>query len=211
MVMVKICGITRLEDALAALDAGADLLGFNFYPGSRRYISPSSCYAITDELARRNESVGLVGVFVNESAQNILKVLDDCGLTLAQCHGDESVADLAMLKGRAYKAIRPRNRNELDELLHQFASTPCTPQLLVDTYHNATYGGSGKTGNWQLASLAAQQYPIFLAGGLNAENVASAVQQVRPWGVDVASGVENRAGIKDITKMKLFIKNAKGC
>ncbi len=210
MVVVKICGITRLGDALAALDAGADLLGFNFYPGSRRYISPSSCLEITNELARRNESIGLVGVFVNESPKNILKVLDDCGLTIAQCHGDENAADLAMLNGRAYKAIRPKNKKELDELLHQFSSPPSTPQLLFDTYQNATYGGSGKTGDWQLAGLAASQYPILLAGGLDAENVASAVQQVHPWGVDVASGVESQPGIKELTKLKLFIKNAKG-
>lgn len=210
MVMVKICGITRLEDALAALDAGADMLGFNFYPASRRYISPSICFEITNELARRNASIGLVGVFVNESPHEILKVLDDCGLTLAQCHGDESAADLAMLNGRAYKAIRPKNKGELDGLIRLFSSPPCIPQLLLDTYQNALYGGSGKTGNWQLASLAARQYPIFLAGGLHADNVADAIQRVHPWGVDVASGVESQPGIKDLTKMKLFIKTAKG-
>ncbi len=210
MRIVKICGITSLTDALNAIDAGADFLGFNFYPGSRRYISLHQCYQITNELARRDRQIGLVGVFVNQSPEYIQKALDYCGLNLAQLHGDEKKASLNLLKGRAYKAIRPRNQEELTQLLSQFDSPQCTPQLLIDTYQNSTYGGSGQTGDWELARIAAQQYPIFLAGGLHPENVANAIRLTQPWGVDVASGVESQPGIKDFQKMKAFIKNAKG-
>lgn len=210
MTMVKICGITRLEDALIAADAGADWLGFIFYPVSKRYIQPKTCMQIVNELSRRNFEAVFVGVFVNEDLQNVQEIMAYCGLNLAQLHGEESEADLEVLKPRSYKAIRPKNQTDLDYLLKRYSSPERIPQVLVDTYHESLKGGSGSVGDWMLAREAARRYPILLAGGLTPENVKDAIQQVCPWGVDVSSGVESHAGIKDSSKIKAFVRNAKG-
>jgi phosphoribosylanthranilate isomerase len=210
MTMVKICGITRLEDALVAADAGADWLGFVFYPVSKRYIQPKTCMQIVNELSRRNFEAVFVGVFVNEDLQNVQEIMAYCGLNLAQLHGEESEADLEVLKPRSYKAIRPKNQTDLDYLLKRYSSPERIPQVLVDTYHESLKGGSGRVGDWMLAREAARRYPILLAGGLTPENVKDAIQQVCPWGVDVSSGVESHAGIKDSSKIKAFVRNAKG-
>ncbi|MGB9521292.1 MAG: phosphoribosylanthranilate isomerase, partial [Anaerolineales bacterium] len=126
-----------------------------------------------------------------------------------QLHGDESKSELMQLKNQAYKAIRPKDQLELEGLLQNYANPLVMPNLLVDTFNPNVYGGSGESGNWSLAKIAASKYKVLLAGGLNTENVALAIHSVAPWGVDVASGVESRPGKKDIKKMKEFVHRAK--
>ena len=202
---VKICGLTNLGDSLAAVDAGADLLGFNFYPPSPRYIDPEDCARIVRELRARGLRVVAVGVFVNASAADILKIMDTCRLDLAQLCGDEPRAVLAAVGPRAFKALRPANATALRESLANYSPRPAPPAWLVDAHRAGQYGGTGQIAEWNLARGLARKAPILLAGGLNPTNVAQAVRQVQPWGVDVASGVETSPGIKDDAKMRAFV------
>lgn len=202
---IKICGLTNRDEALAALEAGADFLGFNFYPKSPRYLAPEACAAITAAVRRRSAAVRLVGIFVDEPPAHVAAVLAEAGLDLAQLHGSEAPADLRALNGRAFKAFRG-----LGEQHAEFASAgPGTPAFLVDAYSAALYGGTGKTADWPGARPLAARYPLFLAGGLTPDNVADAIAQVRPWGVDVASGVERAPGRKDRAKVMAFVERAK--
>lgn len=206
---VKICGITSLQDALAAVEAGADLLGFNFFPPSPRYLTPETCADIIAALRDRGETVTAVGVFVNESPETISAILAYCELNLAQLSGDEPPEYLEKLGKRAFKGLRPQGREEAvqgSELYYRFSGEP---SLLVDAYRPGIYGGSGHTGDWEAAFTLAQQVPILLAGGLHPGNVSQAVAQVRPWGVDVASGVESSPGRKDPAQMAAFIRAAR--
>lgn len=208
---IKICGLTCLDDALAAIDAGADFLGFNFYPKSPRYISPNACAKILSAINHRPSAITTVGIFVNESASLVAAVLDHCGLDLAQLHGDEPPEQLTALWGRAYKAFRlRRERPDEDEFVTFARLSPGFPALLIDAHAHDAYGGTGQTADWPAARAVAAQFPIFLAGGLTPENVAGAVAHVNPWGVDVASGVESAPGRKDHRKMQAFAKAAKG-
>ncbi len=204
---IKICGLTNLDDTLAALDAGADFLGFNFYAPSPRYITPEACGRIQGELARRGSRATRVGVFVNSPSAEVANTLDACGLNLAQLHGDERPEQLTRLWGRAFKAVRNPAALTDAELEALTAGSPGQPVLLVDAQAPNLYGGSGLLADWQAAARVAARYPIFLAGGLNPANVAAAVEQVKPWGVDVASGVESAPGQKDRAKMKAFVAN----
>jgi phosphoribosylanthranilate isomerase len=203
-VIVKICGIKTLEIALASLEAGADMLGFNFYPPSPRYLTPEKCAEIVASSKRQNKNFIGVGVFVNESAQRVKEIMEICELDLAQFSGDESPEDLEMLGGKAFKAVRPRSLVEADDLLRQFGRA-LAPALLVDAHVKGAYGGTGETSDWTVARYLAEQAPILLAGGLNPENVAAAVDAVGPLGLDVASGVESAPGIKDPSKISAFI------
>ncbi len=207
---VKICGITRLEDALAAVDAGADMLGFNFYPASKRYISPADCTDIQNGLAQHGMDVATVGVFVNTDFETIMQTLDHCHLDLAQLSGDEPPDLLARLGEKAFKSIRPQTIAEAFVAVDAYPPRRTPPALLVDAYQPGAYGGTGVVGDWSLACDLALQMPLLLAGGLTPENVAEAVRQVQPWGVDVASGVESAPGIKDAGKMRWFIAAATG-
>ncbi len=207
---VKICGITNLEDALAAIEAGAALLGFNFYPASPRHIFPQECAGITAALASYRASVTLVGVFVNTTSEQISRIMHDCDLDLAQCSGDEPPETLLRLDGRAYKALRPENEQAMLGLLQQYPIRIEPPVYLIDAYRPGQFGGTGQTADWSLAASLSIQTPILLAGGLTSANVAAAVRQVRPWGVDVASGVEKSPGRKDYSKMQTFIQAAQG-
>lgn len=201
----KICGLTTRDDALAALDTGADFLGFNFYPKSPRYLTPDACAAITAEVRRRSPTVRLVGIFVNEPPARVAAILAQAGLDLAQLHGDETPEDLRALAGRAFKAFRG-----LGERHTEFAAAgPGAPAFLVDAYSAALYGGTGRTADWPGARALAAHYPLFLAGGLTPDNVADAIAQARPWGVDVASGVESAPGRKDHAKVSAFIESAR--
>jgi phosphoribosylanthranilate isomerase len=203
MTIVKICGIKTLKDALAAIEAGADYLGFNFYPKSVRFIKKTTCAEITSVLKREHPQIKLVGVFVNSSVDEIKYILQTCQLDLAQLHGDETpeiFAQLAPYAFRAFRGIPESNAGyERDE----------TPAMLIDAAVKGVYGGSGVTADWTAAAKLAKQYPLLLAGGLTPENVADAVRQVRPWGVDVASGVESAPGEKDAGKMIQFVKQVK--
>lgn len=199
MTKIKICGIKTVYDALAALNAGADLLGFNFYPKSPRHIEVGTCRDIMSVM-RRYGHITYVGVFVNTSMAEVRATMKTCGLSLAQLHGDESAEMVQSLDGRAFKAFRGVPGN-LSGFVRDHA-----PALLVDASVKGAYGGTGVTADWRGAAKLARQYPILLAGGLTPENVAEAVQQVNPWGVDVASGVESVPGLKDAKKMKAFVK-----
>jgi indole-3-glycerol phosphate synthase/phosphoribosylanthranilate isomerase len=205
---VKICGITTRQDALAAVDAGADILGFNFYPRSKRYIPPEKCVRIVSFLAQYTARVQLVGVFVNATRAEIEAIADDCHLDLVQLSGDEPPEFLQALGPRTFKGIRPTSLEEAQTDAARFARA-APPALLIDTHQPGAYGGTGHTGDWSLARALAEQYPILLAGGLTPENVAAAVAQVRPWGVDVASGVESSPGKKDTKKILAFVRAAR--
>lgn len=229
---VKICGITNLEDALVAAEAGADFLGFIFYPPSKRAITVEAARDIVVELRKRPFSPMLVGVFVNETAETILHTLHTCQLDLAQLSGEEVpflVADpRSPIYGRSYKALRPASYAEAEadaewyavSIQYSVSSTQLSvnsesssllpPSLLIDTHHPNLKGGTGQTGDWAMSAKLAQKVPgLMLAGGLTAENVAQAVQQVQPYAVDVASGVEAAPGQKDHHLVKTFIRNAK--
>lgn len=206
---VKICGITRLDDALAAVEAGADMLGFNFYPHSLRYISPLDCAHLHADLEGRRVTPLTVGVFVNATAAHVLAVMDDCGLDLAQLSGDEPVQDLLVLGERAFKALRPKHAADLRAALKVYPRRSTPPAWLVDAHRPGKFGGTGDLADWGLARSLARNAPILLAGGLHPGNVRAAVAQVSPWGVDVASGVESLPGCKDRQRMVDFIKSAR--
>ena len=208
-VRIKICGLTSLDDALAAVDLGADYLGFNFYAKSPRRIEPAACAAICAELARRAAPVKTVGVFVNHTQAEVTAILAACGLDLAQLHGDEPNEHLAALGGRAFKGLRGEAAPAASELAELARLGPGRPAFLLDAHSPNLYGGTGQTADWQAASAIAAQYPIFLAGGLTPTNIAAAITQVRPWGVDTASGVESAPAKKDASKMEAFINNAR--
>ncbi len=209
MTIVKICGIKTLEDALAAIEMGADMLGFNFYPESPRYVTPPMCAHISRRVSEQAPHVILVGVFVNMSPVEILRLLNACGLHLAQLSGDESPEVLEALGDRAFKVLRATHESDLQNVLLRYSPRIRPPAYLFDAAVHGKYGGTGKQANWELARQLAQRVPILLAGGLTPENVAIAVEQVRPWGVDVASGVESEPGQKDLRKIKAFIQQAK--
>ena len=200
MTIIKICGIKTLKGALAAMDAGADYLGFNFYPKSVRFVEKEVCVEITSVLMKERPNIKLVGVFVNSPIDEVKNILETCLLDLAQLHGDETPEMFAQLAPRAFKAFRGipfdvtgYERNE-------------SPAMLIDAAVKGVYGGSGVIADWSAAAELAKRYPLLLAGGLTPENVADAVRQVKPWGVDVASGVESGAGEKDSSKMKAFVR-----
>lgn len=200
MTFIKFCGITSLEDARAAIDAGADYLGFNFYAASPRSILPEACAEITAVLATEYPQVQLVGVFVNMPVKDVQAIMRQCHLRMAQFHGDEAPGMLAALGGRAFKAFRGVPVN-VDGYARGEA-----PALLIDASVQGAYGGTGMTADWSAAANLAKRFPLFLAGGLTAENVGEAVRQVRPWGVDTASGVESAPGKKDAAKMQAFVR-----
>jgi phosphoribosylanthranilate isomerase len=221
-VKVKVCGITSRADAQAAVRAGADLLGFIFFPQSPRYVTPERAREILNAVAPRQAGVLTVGVFVNEPPETVAQVLDFCGLDLAQLHGEEPPEALGLdrggkspLRGRAYKALRPRSLEEALELAHNYAPAPPRrgggrlPAFLLDAYHPRLRGGTGQTGDWSIAASLAGRYPLLLAGGLSPANVAQAVREVRPWGVDAASGVEQAPGQKDHAALRAFIAAAR--
>ena len=202
MTKIKICGIRTTNDALAAMDTGADLIGFNFYSKSPRFVEVGMVRNIMSVL-RQIGRVTTVGVFVNASATEIRATMETLGLNLAQLHGDETPEFMHALDGKTFKAFRgvPENINGFER--------QDAPAFLVDAAVKGVYGGSGVTADWNGAAALARKYPLLLAGGLTPENVADAVRQVRPWGVDVASGVESAVGEKDASKMIAFVKAVK--
>ena len=199
MTKIKICGIKTVNDALAAMEAGADLVGFNFYPKSPRYIDVGKCRDIMSGM-RRYGHITYVGVFVNASVEEIRATMESCGLSLAQLHGDETSEMLNALDGKAFKAFRG-----VPQSLDGFARDD-EPALLVDAAVKGSYGGTGVTADWNGVAELAKKYPLLLAGGLTPGNVAEAVSRVKPWGVDVASGVESAPGEKDPSRMKAFVQ-----
>lgn len=204
MIQVKICGITNAADALAAIDAGANLLGFNFYEKSARHITEAEAAKIRPRLPKK---VQAVGIFVNAPAAEVAGLCKSLKLDAAQLHGDESpeaVAELAR-KLPVWKAFRV----EPDFRLETLDEYPGATAFLFDAAHTGQYGGTGRTTDWDVARRAALGHRIILAGGLNLENVAAAVRIVRPYAVDVASGVESKPGKKDHGRMREFIQEVR--
>ena len=199
---VKICGITNLADALAAVAAGADVLGLNFYEGSPRRVSMKTAAEISKQLP---PFVMRAGVFVNADEDLVTRAIGECGLSLLQFHGDEPAEFCAQFGLISMKAFRIRDAESLKQL-PRFQ----TDAYLLDAFSPEARGGTGEKFNWELA-VEAQKFgkPVFLAGGLTPENVADAVRKVRPFGVDVSSGVESAPGKKDAVKVRAFIAAAR--
>ncbi len=204
MVRVKICGITNSADALAAIDAGANLLGFNFYEKSPRHITEAEAAKIR---ARLPKKIKAVGIFVNASPAEVTALRKSLKLDAVQLHGDEtpdSVAQIARLIPviKAFRVEPEFPLATLDEYPEAFA-------FLFDAAHTGQYGGTGRTTDWDVARRAALNRRIILAGGLKVENVAAAVRIVRPYGIDVASGVESEPGKKDPGLLREFIQEVR--
>lgn len=204
MVRVKICGITNSEDALAAIEAGANLLGFNFYPKSPRCLTEAAAKKIRPQLPK---SVEAVGIFVNAPAADVATLCRSVKLDAAQLHGDETPRTVAEL-ARSVPVIKAF-RVEPDFQLATLDEYPDAFAYLFDAAHTGQYGGTGRSTDWDAARRATKGRRIILAGGLKVENVAAAVRIVRPYGVDVASGVELKPGKKDHGRLREFIQEVR--
>jgi phosphoribosylanthranilate isomerase len=196
MTLVKICGITNLEDALAAVDAGADALGFNFYTRSPRYISPANAREIINQLPA---SILKVGVFVNEELQSLLTIASEADLPAVQLHGDESPEYCRQLKEMfVIKAFGAQD----DLNLRAYAVNA----IMLDTKDDLLRGGTGRVFDWSIAQRAHNSIPkLFLAGGLSPENVAAAIATVKPYAVDACSSLEETPGKKNHARMRAFV------
>ncbi|MGB1949357.1 MAG: phosphoribosylanthranilate isomerase [Marinobacter sp.] len=195
---IKICGITRPDDVQAAAHAGADSLGFVFYEPSPRNVSPATAAAL---VAATPAFVGTTGLFVNPPRAWVEQVLATVPLDLLQFHGDETAEFCASFGRRWIKAVRVRQQGDIETAFEHFRGAS---GLLVDAWDPERYGGTGKRFNWSLIPDN-RPMPLILAGGLASDNVASAVEQVRPWAVDVSGGVESSKGVKDRAKISDFI------
>ena len=204
-VKVKICGITNPDDAFAAVEAGADALGFVLYKTSPRYVEP---HVVKQIIAGLPPFVLPIGVFVNEDSKVVRDLMDACGLALAQLHGDETATYCETLGRPALKAIRLKDRGSFLALA-EFRGRAGVRGLVLDAYAEDAYGGTGRTSDWSLAAEVARAATVVLAGGLTADNVGEAVRIVKPYAVDVSSGVEDRAGKKNGEKMRAFVQAAK--
>jgi len=197
-VKVKVCGIRSLEEAQASIDAGADALGFNFWPRSPRYIVPEAAREI---VAGLSPLVANIGVFVNEARETIEAIASDLRLAAVQLHGDESPEFCASITAaKTIKALRVT-----EDFAPQSIGRYSVSMILLDTGIAGSYGGTGSTFDWSVAAECARLSPIILAGGLTAENVGEAISTVRPAAIDVCSGVEAEPGRKDLIKLRNFM------
>lgn len=210
--LIKICGLTNFNDALLARGLGADLLGFVFFKNSPRYILLENAQKIISKI-RENErrfQPLCVGVFVNENEDTVIKFVKECRLDIVQLHGEESPEYCKSIKAaidiKIIKAIKIKDTDSLTQF-DLFADIP--DYFLCDTYSEEQEGGTGKTFNHLMIKEYIPKYKIFLAGGLHPDNIKNILETIRPYGVDVSSGVEVSAGKKDIAKMKNFIKNVR--
>jgi phosphoribosylanthranilate isomerase len=197
-VRVKICGVRSFEEARVAIDAGADALGFNFWPESPRYIAPESARELIQAMM---PFVACVGVFVNESADRIRELVAHLGLSAVQLHGDELPEFCASLDSlKIIKAFKVGSEFDLKDIKAYRVNA-----ILLDTAVKGSVGGTGKRFDWQVAIEAKRYGPMILAGGLNEENVAEAIERVQPMAIDVCSGVEAEPGRKDLDKLRSFM------
>jgi len=199
---VKICGLTRPEDVRAAVECGADAIGLVFYEQSPRAVTIHQAEVLAREVP---PFVSLVGLFVNASEARVNEVLERIPLDLLQFHGDESPDFCARFGRRWIKAVRVREAGQID---HAFMEYQGASGLLVDAWDPERYGGTGQSFNWNLIP-GDRSLPLVLAGGLSSANVSRAIEQVRPWAVDVSGGVESCKGIKDVVKISEFIKEVR--
>ena len=201
IVKVKICGITSAADALAAVDAGADALGFMFYAPSPRNVN----FDVAAEIIRQLPPfVAKVGVFVNPAEDEVRRAILECGLDTLQFHGEETPEFCRRFGLKTMKAFRVRDAESLRQ-----TDAYANEAWLLDSYVAGQLGGTGARFNWELATEAARRHTVLLAGGLTAENAAEAVRKVRPYGLDVSSGLESAPGRKDAAKVGAFIAAAK--
>jgi phosphoribosylanthranilate isomerase len=204
MALVKICGITNMSDAVAAVEAGADFLGFNFYEGSPRYISPRDAAVIVGEMP---ENVGCAGVFVKvPDPDAVISIADHTGIDWIQLHGDESPDYCNAFTGRnLIKVVRARPDFQPDDVLGYPVGS-----IMLDAFRRDAWGGTGHTVDWRLACEVRRIVPrLFLAGGLTVENVAEAIAVVQPFAVDACSGIEKSPGVKDPSAVREFVRRAK--
>ncbi len=202
MTKIKICGITNIEDAEAAIAFGADALGFIFFQESPREISPQGAAAI---IAKLPAFITTVGVFVDKPREEILKIVDQTGVSVIQLHGEES-PEACLLPRKIIKGVRVKALESLEPLRRYQGLVSA---FLLDTFAPHMPGGTGQVFNWDIAVEAKAFGRIILAGGLTPENISEAIRRVRPYAVDVSSGVELEKGKKDHHKMKLFIERAR--
>lgn len=203
MVRVKVCGITRVEDALLAAELGASAIGFVFWPGSPRHIDAASASDIARQLP---SEVSTVGVFVDQPIEEVQRVADAVNLGAVQLHGDEPLAYARGLLQPVIKAVPVDDRfrpASLDAL-------PLEITVLLDAHDPIRKGGTGRTIDWSQAAAAAARRPVFLSGGLTPANIADAIAQVKPYGVDLSSGVESAPGIKDPAKLRALFDSIHG-
>jgi phosphoribosylanthranilate isomerase len=200
--IVKICGITRAEDAMAAVEAGAHALGFVFWPDSPRFVEPDRARAIVAELP---PFVTPVGVFVNQTVEHVFGVAATVGLGAVQLHGDERPADAARLARPVIKAIPVGVSDDAD-----LEEWPARVTLLLDVHDPVKRGGTGRTIDWSVAAAIAARRRSILAGGLTVENVGEAIRRVRPFGIDVSSGVELSPGVKDHGRLRALFQAVAG-
>jgi phosphoribosylanthranilate isomerase len=201
MVEVKICGLTTVDDAVRCIEAGADAIGLNFWDGSPRCVDVSTARAIVEVGGDR---ATMVGVFVDATRDQIRKILRETGIQWAQLHGDETPELVAQLLPHAYKAVGVKDGSAI-ELARSYPGE----HLLLDASVPGTPGGTGRTFDWDIAATVAKERKLTLAGGLTQDNVAEAVRAVKPFRVDVASGVESAPGHKDGERVQRFIRAAK--
>ncbi len=203
MIFVKICGITRLKDAIAAADLGARALGFNFYKNSKRYICPENAAEI---IANLPGHILKVGLFVNSSETEVEEINSKLDLDLLQFHGDEAPEFCKKWGDKVIRAFRIENEQQLDEIKkYDFAR-----MIIIDAAVKGQFGGTGELSNWDIATKAKEYgIPLILAGGLTPANVSEAVKKVKPFGVDVAGGVESSPGIKSKEKIRAFMHSVR--
>jgi phosphoribosylanthranilate isomerase len=203
MTKIKICGLTRVEDALLSAQLGADFLGFIFVPDSPRFIEPEAAAEIIRAVADREVSPKAVGVFRDASNEYIREVASLAGLDLVQLHGTESEEDISTLDLPAVKSFR------VGDTLPDTTSVPSAEWLLFDTYDERRTGGTGRRFDWSLLAMYPRSKPFFLAGGLTPDNVGAAVSLARPDAIDLASGVEAEPGIKDHHKLRSLFERVR--
>jgi len=202
MVLVKVCGITNLDDALAAADAGADALGFNFYRRSPRYLAPETARAIVDRLRADYPNLLNVGVFVNESLDAIKEISAIAGVSALQWHGNETPEYCKALKGHHLIKVFSASHKFKPQTVLDYE----VQAIMLDAVDKEAFGGTGKLSNWAVARETSELVPkLFLAGGLSAENVAAAINQVNPFAVDACSRLESAPGQKDHARVRAFV------
>lgn len=213
MVKVKVCGITNLKDARSAIEAGADMLGFNFYRPSPRFIEPAEVRKILESLHSEIEGRGItmVGVFVNEaSPDTVADIVDEAGLNAVQLHGDESIEFCTALKQRLNGKLLIKVLRVTETFDPAEAERYDADAIMLDAFHREMPGGTGQVVDWIVARTARELVPrLVLAGGLSAENVAEAIAEVRPFAVDACSSLESTPGRKSAERMKAFVRAAR--
>jgi phosphoribosylanthranilate isomerase len=198
--IAKVCGMTRVSDALHAVEHGATALGFVFWPRSPRFVDPFRAAAIINELP---STVTAIGVFVNQPIDDIQRIVVTSGVTAVQLHGDEPPAYAGALGWPVWRAVALQNANDT------LASWPATTTILLDAHDAIRRGGTGRTIDWHAAAQVAATRRVVLAGGLTPDNVQAAIETVRPEGVDVSSGVEDAPGVKNPDKVARFLERAR--